>query len=256
MFTQHLLDEDTPLLDPTEWPDVQYCIYQLEIAPETGQLHYQGYMELTKPVRWNTLHTYDGIETAHFEARRGSQSQAVAYCSKQDTRVDGPWEYGQKKAQGTRQDLIDVKNSMDAGMSLEQVADVHFVEWVKFKNAFKEYKRLRMAKRDHPMEIEVIVGPSGTGKTRYCRDNFPNAYWKDQSRWWEDYAGEETVIVDEMYGHRFSFSFLLQLLDRYPLKVECKGSTYEFTSRRIVFTSNQEPEYWYSQEATHQVAWD
>lgn len=256
MFTINFHDEDTPLLGPEEWPKVTYCIYQLEAAPETGQLHYQGYMELSSTVRFNTLVTYDGLEHAHFERRRGSQAQAVAYCSKVETRLDGPWEYGIKKTQGKRADLDAVKHDLDAGMSMVDISNNHFDAWLKFKNSFKEYKRLRVARRDHAMEIIVIVGPSGTGKTRYCRDNFPNAYWKDQSKWWEDYAGEETVVVDEMYGHRFSFSFLLQLLDRYPLKVECKGSTYEFVSRRIVFTSNQEPEFWYSKEATHQVAWD
>ena len=58
-----------------------------------------------------------------------------------------------------------------------------------------------------------------------------------------------------MYGNRFPFVELLQLLDRYPYQVEDKGVHMEFNSRRIVFTSNQEPEDWYSAERTHQGDW-
>ena len=105
------------------------------------------------------------------------------------------------------------------------------------------------------MEIICYIGPSGTGKSRAAREAYPQAYWGPKGKWWDGYCGQETVIVDEMYGHRFSFSELLQLLDRYPFQVETKGGVRQFTSRRIVFTSNQHPEDWYNAERTHQMRW-
>jgi len=38
---------------------------------------------------------------------------------------------------------------------------------------------------------------------------------------------------------------MLQLLDRYPLRVEVKGSSVPFVSRRIIITSNASPDEWY-----------
>lgn len=105
------------------------------------------------------------------------------------------------------------------------------------------------------MEIICYIGPSGTGKSRAAREAYPQAYWGPKGKWWDGYCGQETVIVDEMYGHRFSFSELLQLLDRYPFQVETKGGVRQFTSRRIVFTSNQDPQDWYNAERTHQMRW-
>lgn len=38
---------------------------------------------------------------------------------------------------------------------------------------------------------------------------------------------------------------MLQLLDRYPLRVEVKGSFVPFVSRRVIITSNVPPDEWY-----------
>ena len=39
---------------------------------------------------------------AHWEPRRGTHQQAAAYCSKEETRIDGPWEVGTPPVQGKR----------------------------------------------------------------------------------------------------------------------------------------------------------
>lgn len=62
--------------------------------------------------------------------------------------------------------------------------------------------------------------------------------------WWDGYSGQHTVIIDEFYG-QLRWSFVLQLLDRYPLRVETKGGCVPFVSRRIIITSNREPSQWY-----------
>lgn len=104
------------------------------------------------------------------------------------------------------------------------------------------------------MDIIVVYGPTGVGKTRWAWDMFPAAYSAPQKGWFDGYSGEETVIIDEMYGSRYSWSFLLQLLDRYRMLVPFKGGFHQFTSKRIVMTSNVHPEEWYKQSVT-KVVW-
>jgi len=139
---------------------------------------------------------------------------------------------------------------------LAQIAEDHFSAFIRYEKGFRSYQRLKSAKRDWAMELIVIVGPSGTGKSRWARTQYPDAFWKMKGPWWDGYDGEETVVIDEMYGHCFPFTFLLQLTDRYPFVVECKGGSINFISKRIVMTSNQHPRDWYSAEKTHHGTWE
>ena len=50
---------------------------------------------------------------AHFEVARGSPESNRAYCTKSDTRVDGPWEFGALPfGQGHRVDLDDAAEAV------------------------------------------------------------------------------------------------------------------------------------------------
>lgn len=260
-FTAFLDAEQTDqdVLCPKFWPDVTYCVWQLELCPETHRLHHQGYVEFSEQKRFSWVQKHcEGLETAHLEERKGTQDDAVKYCTKEDTRVDGPYEFGERKIQGKRNDLVQIRDKIRSGVPERQIADEHFGSWARYRRSFIEYRRLHNLEvvRDWPMELVLLIGDSGTGKSWKARHDYPGAYWKIPGKWWDGYSGQETVVVDEMYGHRFAFSDLLQLMDRYPFQVETKGAVIQFVSLRIVFTSNEEPEKWYSGEKTHQMSWD
>lgn len=84
---------------------VRRAVVQREKCPETGRLHYQGFLELVSPMRFNAIKGILRCDSAHLEKRKGTPQQAWDYCTKEDTREDGPWEYGEgrPKGQGTRQ---------------------------------------------------------------------------------------------------------------------------------------------------------
>lgn len=257
MFPQD--QENFQLLDPSEWPDCTYCVYQLEMCPDTSRLHFQGYVEFTGVKRYSWVQANcEGLEGAHFEVRRGTMEEARNYAMKHDTRLDGPWEWGRPKpGQGSRTDLIHLKRALDEGQTITQISENFVGAFLRYGRGIREYKRLHTPQRDWPMEIIILVGPSGTGKTRWARQNAgEDVYWKDKSKWWDDYEGQHTIVWDEFYGHCLPYSALLQLLDRYPFRVEGKGTSFQFSSRRIIFTTNQEPELWYNGERTHQVSWE
>lgn len=76
--------------------DAQYLVYQMEEGEE-GTPHLQGYIEWTG--RKTLTACKKLLPKAHWEPRKGTQEQAIEYCTKEDTRVDGPWELGEKKKQ-------------------------------------------------------------------------------------------------------------------------------------------------------------
>lgn len=50
---------------------------------------------------------------------------------------------------------------------------------------------------------------------------------------------------DEFTQSEIKLSFLLRLLDRYPLKLQTKGSFVNFTADEIIITTNEDPREWY-----------
>jgi len=84
----------------SNWPEcVRYCTGQLEEGEQGLHRHLQGYLELSKPQRLSWLKAQLS-GTAHWEPRRGTREQARDYARKSDTRVEGPWEYGDWQAGG------------------------------------------------------------------------------------------------------------------------------------------------------------
>lgn len=255
---------DRRQLDPSVWAGCTYAVWQLELSEanvRSGGLqhHWQGYAEFDKAMRFTTLHTYDGLEQAHFEPRKGTQAQAITYCQKEDTRIEGPWEWGVKKEQGQRTDLEEMRRDLDGGKTLAVVARAHFPVWIKYPSAVKSYQALQAKDRDQLPEVYIILGSTRTGKSRLARSMFPGAYWKPNFDYWENYQYEDAIVLDEFYGHKMQYSDLLQLLDSTPCLVNVKGASAKLGNASIVFTSNQHPRYWYKPEtlARHcQNGWD
>jgi hypothetical protein len=227
---------------------VAYSIFQIERG-ESGTLHAQGYIQFHHP------QSLSGVRSTisprgHYEVRRGTHSQAKKYASKEDSRVHPPEEFGEENdAQGARSDLLAIKEKLDVGTPMVEVAQEHFGSWVRYHKSFAKYISLIAPPRTWVTEALVFWGPSGTGKSkRACEMAGDSSYWLPKPNsgraFWDGYVGQEVVVIDEFYGW-LPFDFMLRLLDRYPLRVENKGSSVQFTSKRIIFTSNQCPVKWY-----------
>lgn len=227
---------------------VAYSIFQIERG-ESGTLHAQGYIQFRNP------QSLSGVRSAisprgHYEVRRGTHEQAKEYASKEDSRVSEPEEFGEARdSQGARSDLESIKEKLDSGAPMVEVAQSHFGSWVRYHKSFERYVTLIQQQRSWVTEAVVFWGPSGTGKSRRaCEMAGPDAYWLPKPNsgraFWDGYVGQEIVVIDEFYGW-LPYDFLLRLLDRYPLRVENKGSSVNFVSRKVIFTSNQCPVKWY-----------
>lgn len=219
-----------------------YAIYQLERG-DSGTNHYQGYVEFKNVKRFSALKKIN--PRCHWEPRQGSHQQAVDYCSKEDTRVEGPWTIGEAPVgRGKRTDLLAIKAKIDGGATIKQLWQEDFGACLHYEKAFRSYQLSVIKPRDHKTVVTVLWGPTGVGKSRRLKQAYPEAFWKNKSKWWDGYCQEEHVVLDDFYGW-IKFDEMLRLLDRYPLLVETKGGTTHFTSRFIHITSNKHPSSWY-----------
>lgn len=190
-----------------------YICYGEEVG-SGGTPHLQGYLELSKRSRLSGAKKVPGLSRAHFEARRGTQEQAVKYCQKDGTFT----EFGSlfQTSQGKRTDLEDAVAAIKDGATSADLWATHTVAMVKYGKGLREAIVALQPKRQrvvyelesfsfHPLEFAdgfsyIVYGESGVGKTSYMRSRFPTAlmvsHMDDLTRF--EPSVHEAIVFDDM----------------------------------------------------------
>lgn len=254
-FTIHPADDGVaPLLE--ELPaGIRYIVWQLERGHEHERYHFQGYVTFTNSVSIGAVKRALGYDSAHLEPARGNDQQCVDYCTKEDTRVRGPWELGERdREQGKRSDLIDLAEAVKNGQNDHQIALEQPVAYAKFARHIRDLRFAYFEPLRRDVSTLVICGTTGCGKTFWCFEHFPDLYrvnWrKDGHIWWDGYRGQDVILFDDFYGE-VALADMLHLLDIYPLRLEIKGSTTVAAWTKVIITSNAQAATWYSPLAGH-----
>nr|WAE43231.1 MAG: replication associated protein [Cressdnaviricota sp.] len=243
--------EDDPFQDLEAGTDYQYLVYQIERGEE-GTTHVQAYICFHTNKIFNTVKKM--FPTAHLELRRGKHSDAKGYCTKKETRVDGPYEFGDDRdiaeGKGTRSDLIEIRNKIDKGISEKVIAQDHFGSWIRYHKAFQRYRELVQDKFQQTNDkMQWYYGTTGTGKSKKAREENPDAYLKMCNKWWDNYRYEEVVIIEDFdKEHKVLCHHLKLWADRYPFQAEVKGYAITIRPRLIIVTSNYHPKDIWDQE--------
>jgi len=251
------------LLDPEQWSShsVKFCVYQLEIG-ETGTLHFQGYLECRGNKSMKQLHTLEGLERAAMFVRRGSQAEAIAYVTKQDeTYLDGPWYWGERSEQGKRSDLLEIKEKIDKGALMASIAQENFGSWIRHGKMFKEYKRQLTPTRNFKSRVFLFVGPAGAGKStimktiaRYIGPMYKVPQKKGSGLYFDDYDGQDILMLDEFDGATMSPTFFNTLCDEHECILPVHGGAgHQMVSRYIFIGTNYMPSQWWKNRNPKQL---
>jgi len=241
-----------------EHPDICYQVLQFERG-DKGTPHLQGYLELPKPRRIGGVKRILSCPSAHLEPAKGTAEQNLLYCTK-DPHLrpeDTPFMhiYGTPITQGQRTDLKEFKIALMQGKSNRELWEAFFPSMMRYHKAVEKYREDHLSARD-PNDlpiVEVHYGVPGTGKTRYVYQIArllgltiyePVAPNGSGQLWWSGYEQQDIILLDDFYGW-MPWATLLRLLDRYPMKVQSKGSQIQVKSKYIFITSNAAPNEWY-----------
>lgn len=229
-------------------------IYQLELGEETHYAHWQVY------VQWSGAKGLQAIRKAfphcHWEIRKGTHQEAKDYCTKDDTRIDGPWVVGDKSSPnpGQRTDLAQFKEDIKT-CSVGQLWENHFGLMLRYHRSVATVRAaLTPDTVNMPRLVYVFWGLPDKGKSARAAvlaDSMGLELYRviapatrGQPVWFDNYSGQGAALFDDFYGW-IAWSRLLTLTDRYPTRVDFRGGTSDWKTKLVVFTSNKPPREWY-----------
>lgn len=229
----------------------KFIVFQEEKGDESGYLHYQMYMEFERPIRPSAIKKALGNDV-HVEKAIGTPQQCLAYCSKEDTRVAGPWRIGELHAE--KMTTSDMWAKMrDRTVRTTSILEAAGYSPLALPQVEKARKLLRTedtahSERKRPF-IHVIYGPPRAGKTEYVKRLLKEVpptqkFWasKDAKVFFEGYEGQLHCIIDECdkdTEHKLSEGLVLGILDDTPCTINIKFGVERFTSEHVWFIGNR-----------------
>lgn len=247
-------DEFAPITEKIKEAD--YMVYQYEISTEKPSLHIQGY------IRFANARTLGGVKKLlekwseekgpHLDISRGNALENKEYCTKLESRMDGPFEFGECPTGDDKADLVRAWEMFceGGGVTAKLMAEyptyttMYSEKWKKIKwdidhvdwKPQKEYKK---------KEVIVLWGDTEAGKTRYAFERGAFLVTLSSDYPFDDYRGQKVVCFDEFRG-QLSIDDFLRLTDGYPTTVRALyHGNVPFIAERIYVTSNLHPKDWY-----------
>ncbi len=217
----------------------------LSFTPEqVATRHLQGVIHFSGPTRLSKVRAI--VPRIWIRKANGTKQQAYDYTRKTNVPVHlemGTFDPG--ISQGSRSDLVEIKELIDSGHTETEIADAFFGQWCRMHRSFARYRQLKAKNRAIVRDVQWFYGPTGTGKTMSCPQG-DNVFWKSsQNYFFNGYDGEATVVFDDLRKNTFTFSYLLRLLDNYPMSVEFKGGSCPWLACKIVITTPMHPKEMY-----------
>ena len=221
----------------------KYCIFQREKGHEKETEHIQMFLVFTIGKRFSTVKEY--FPTAHIEKAQGNSVQCRDYCSKEDTRISGPYELGEFAQQGARSDLKTIVELVQNNATDEDIIKLfptQFLLYIDKIHKLREQQRYDDNKKnERKVYVTYIYGPPGCGKTRYIvnKYGYGNFYRMTNYRknCFDFYDNEKVIIFDE-FDSSLPLTEMLNYLDVYPVQLPCRYSNKLANYDEVYIISN------------------
>lgn len=236
-------------------------VYQLELGKE-GTPHCQGTFHVQHQVLPKSMQNkFRSRLLQGWVDRCDAHQESVQYCSKEDTRIAGPWYVGdvtadqRVKTQGRRTDLEDAIRHLQEGKDLRATALLYPSSYVKYHRGLEKFTEIVVdrPKRSSMTKLLWISGAAGRGKTTMAAAIAKafaqeDVYYKTLGKaqhvdWWNGYTQQKAIIIEDMdeRTHLDLQAFKL-LVEKIPHQVRVSPDVWmQFNSKLLIVTSNPTP---------------
>lgn len=233
--------------------EIRFICAGVETCPSTGRKHIQGWLQLWNKKRLGGVKKLLNDKSIHLEACRGSEYDNEKYCKK-----GGQWwSAGKFIKQGQRVDLEHIHAQIQEGANVSDIMNEHPTMYCKYRNGIKDMVQdvqCKRAKEFRHVEVTVLEGPTGVGKTRKAYEETDFMIHGNRMEWWDGYNGEESICIDE-FANSVKITDMLRLLDGYRCRLDVKGSFTYAMWKKVYITTNLEWDKWYpAAEPAHRDA--
>lgn len=221
---------------------------------ESGTPHIQGALIFKKAMRCGAVCKVLGGR-ARCQVMAGKWADQ-SYCVKDGEVV----RMEDNTSQGKRVELESFRAALKRKASDTELLDKHLQEVAKYPRlmhfARAAYSKER-GREFRKVECHVLWGQGGANKSRtalYDKDGLrkPDTYTVPKTenlKWFIDYAGEATIVINDFYGG-CKWSRFLDLLDGHQMCLEVKGGHVYAEWTTVIITSNKHPDGWYEKYST------
>lgn len=264
---------DGPNLDIFTFIDWEWCIYQLEECPTTKRHHYQCAGRLRKKSNLkNMLSKFNKKFRGNLEVMRGSLEANRIYCSKEESRISGPWEDGVMPdiSSGKRTDLDEAVEAAKDYEDFTMYAKAYPKVFIKHNRALKEYWRMCRPEMEHPVielrpwQKNVVTmcerepddrkvywfydEKGGAGKSilgKYLRRNHGAFYWQNSKTadFAYAYEGQRIVVFDftRTLEEHVNYGLLESVKNGMIVSTKYESTLKDFKSPWLLVMANFQP---------------
>lgn len=266
--TNNYTDELITEIQNTGVNSAKYLCYGKEVAETTGTPHLQGFVYFENPKRFGEV--VKCIPRSDVELAKHPHRMAL-YCKKgtqsheewEKEGEKGPnygkdadvWEWGDLPMTDSQKGELGKRKMLERCEMIIKAVKEHRTQDLPADFMFhigcaKKFVQQQIADEIHhscvimdgELTHEWIYGPSRTGKTRSAMEAHPDCYRKAKNKWWDGYANEDVVLIDDFGGRNVDLiDDLKEWSDRYPFMAEYKGGMMKIRPRKIIVTSNWHP---------------
>lgn len=221
----------------------KYAIFQREVGEKKETPHIQGFIIFTIGKRFSTIQNY--FPRAHIEQAKGTNTQARDYCSKEETRVEGPIEIGAFAEERARTDIsnfLELVHLNSSNTELEKLYPNLYVKHLNKITTIKEnsrYDEQHIKLRD--IKVVYLYGKPGIGKTSYIVSQHPLGTFYNVPFYgngnFDNYNGEDVMVFDEFAG-QIKIPLMNKLLDIYPMQLPSRYANKTACYTKVYIVSN------------------